>query len=253
MHPHFRTRLLRCERLIGTLLTLPVPELAEICADVGFDWLFLDAEHGSLGLAALQRIAQAVGERCPLVVRVPAIEEAWIKKVLDIGVAGIMIPQVQSAVDAAAAVRRARFPPRGARGIGVTRANRYGARLAEYLAEADAHTAVIVQVENVDAVRNVEQIMDTDGVDAVLVGPYDLSTSMGLPGRVTEPQVQRAIARVRQACLDRGFPLGIFAGDAEAAGQALADGFNLVAVSTDVTLFAEAASRVLARVRSAPA
>jgi len=249
MHPNFRERLLAREQLIATLITLPAPELAEVCADAGFDWLFLDAEHGSLDLPAIQRIAQAAGDRCPLVVRVPAIEEVWIKKVMDVGVAGLMIPQVNSSLDAAAAVRRSKFPPSGVRGVGVARANRYGATLSEYLAEANSHSAVIVQVEHIDAVRNLEQILDTDGVDAVFVGPYDLSASMGRAGLIGDPEVQAAIAHVRQVCLGRKFPMGIFAGDAAAARQALDQGFTLIAVGADVMLLAGAARRTVQALR----
>ncbi len=249
MHSNFRARLLALEPLIGTLITLPAPELAEVCAGAGFDWLFLDAEHGSLDLPSIQRIAQAVGERCPLVVRVPAIEDVWIKKVMDVGVAGLMIPQVNSSLDAAAAVRRSKFPPFGVRGVGVARANRYGTTLSEYLADANTHSAVIVQVEHIDAVRNLTQILDTDGVDAILVGPYDLSASMGRAGRISDSEVQAAISHVRQVCLARKFPMGIFAGDAAAARQALEQGFTLIAVSADVMLLAGAARETVQALR----
>jgi 2-keto-3-deoxy-L-rhamnonate aldolase RhmA len=249
MHPTFRERLLAREPMIATLITLPAPELAEVCAGAGFDWLFLDAEHGSLDLPAIQRIAQATGERCPLVVRVPAIEDVWIKKVMDVGVAGLMIPQVTSAQDAAAAVRRSKFPPSGVRGVGVTRANRYGAALPEYLAKADSHSAVIIQVEHIDAVRNLEQILDTDGVDAVFVGPYDLSASMSRAGRIADTEVQEAIAQVRKSCLARNYPMGIFANDAAGARQALDQGFTLIAVGAEVTLLAGAAREVVHALR----
>jgi 2-keto-3-deoxy-L-rhamnonate aldolase RhmA len=146
-------------------------------------------------------------------------------------------------------VRRSKFPPAGVRGVGVARANRYGATLSEYLAEADTHSAVIVQVEHIDAVHNLEQILDTDGVDAILVGPYDLSASLGKAGKISDPEVQAAIARVRQVCLARQFPMGIFAGDADAAREALDQGFTLVAVSADVMLLAGAARQVVQALR----
>jgi 2-dehydro-3-deoxyglucarate aldolase len=167
-----------------------------------------------------------------------------------VGVAGLMIPQVNSALDAAAAVRRSKFPPSGVRGVGVARANRYGASLPEYLAQADKNSAVIVQVEHIDAVRNVEQILDTDGVDAIFVGPYDLSASMGRAGRVDDPEVQAAIARVRQVCTARKYPIGIFANDAAGARQALDQGFTLIAVGAEVTLLSGAARQVVQAFRS---
>jgi 2-keto-3-deoxy-L-rhamnonate aldolase RhmA len=104
-------------------------------------------------------------------------------------------------------------------------------------------------VEHIDAVRNLEDILDTDGVDAVFIGPYDLSASMGMPGLITHPEVQGAIAEVRRTCLSRNFPMGIYAGDAASARQALDQGFTLIAVGAEVTLLGEAARQTLQALR----
>ena len=111
--------------------------------------------------------------------RVPLNDEIWIKKVLDIGAAGIMVPQVNTAEAARRAVRLSKYPPRGSRSVGVARAQGYGARLGEYLQTADQETAVIVQAEHIEAVEHIEEILGVEGVDAVLVGPYDLSATWG--------------------------------------------------------------------------
>ncbi len=249
MHPDFKARLLNRERLIGPFLTLPSPEVAEICADAGFDWLVIDMEHGAHDILSVQRIAQAVGERCPCVVRVPANDEVWIKKALDVGVAGLLVPHVNTADEAAYAVHQAKYPPDGVRSVGLARAHRYGARFQEYLDHANENTAVIVQVEHVDSVRNLERILDAQGIDAVFVGPYDLSASMNKTGQVSDPEVQNAIEHIQRACASRNIPAGIFAGDVATAKKALEDGYTLIGMGTDVSMFANIASQIAQSLR----
>jgi 2-keto-3-deoxy-L-rhamnonate aldolase RhmA len=250
MHILFKQQLLDRERLVGTLLTLAAPELAEIAADAGFDWLFLDMEHGLLDSLAVQRIAQAVGDRCPCVVRVPANEETWIKKALDAGVAGLIFPHINTRAEAERVVRLSLFPPEGERSISIARASRFGMKIEEYLVEANRNTSFIAQVEHIDAVRNIGDIIAVPGIDAVLVGPYDLSASLKKPGQVADPEVQEAIAKVRKACGEQGVPAGIFAGDTASAESALRAGFNLVCVATDITLFSRAAAQVVRDLKS---
>lgn len=242
---NFRTRLLNHERLIGILLTLPLPSIAEMCADAGFDWLFLDMEHGALDLQDVQRIAQAVNEKCPCVVRVPSNDRMWIGKVLDIGVAGIIIPQVNSADDAQRAVFAAKYPPQGGRGVGVGRASRYGANLSNYLQNANDETAIIAQIEHKDAVENVEAIANAAGIDALMIGPFDLSGSFGIPGQLNAPNVQAAISRVRDFGVARKIPMSLFCPDIERAQLALREGYTLIPVATDNLLFVRAAADLI--------
>lgn len=194
MHTGFRARLLAGDRLIGTLISLPSPEVAELLAEVGFDWLFIDAEHGPFESAGALRLLQAVGARCASLVRVPAGEEVWIKKALDIGAAGVIIPQVNSAEQALRVVRHCKYPPFGTRGVGIARAHGYGLGFSDYVAEANDGLAVIVQAEHIEAVRDIAAIARVPGVNAVLIGPYDLSTSMGKPGQITDPEVRGSSA-----------------------------------------------------------
>lgn len=236
MHSHFRTRLLNREPLIGTLLTLPSPEIAELCAQAGFDWLFLDMEHGALDWDDVQRMVQAVGERCACLVRVPGIERVWISRVLDIGVAGLIVPQVNTAEDAARAVQFAKYPPQGTRGVGLARAQGYGARLAEYLQAANEATSIVIQIETAAAAQNVEAIAAVQGVDALLIGPFDLSTSIGKAGQFDDPEFQTAVARVRAVAAAHRLPLGIFGPDLERGRRALADGYTLVPVASDTAM-----------------
>jgi 2-dehydro-3-deoxyglucarate aldolase/4-hydroxy-2-oxoheptanedioate aldolase len=242
MDPAFKARLAARERLIGTLLTLPSPEVAEIFASSGFDFLLLDMEHGLLDVQAVQRLVQVIGGRCPGLVRVPLNEEGCIKKVLDIGVSGLMVPQVNTPELARLAVRFCKYPPQGTRSVGINRAHGYGPGFQGYVDRANQDTSLVVQIEHIQAVENVEAIIRTPGVDAALIGPYDLSASMGKIGQLEDPEVQRAIQRVRTACAACQFPLGIYYSDPVRARQSLADGFSFAAVLSDILLLSDAAT-----------
>ena len=223
------------------MLTLPSAAVAEILADAGFDWLFLDGEHGPLELRDLQAILQAVGEKTPCVVRVPAVDGVAIAKALDLGAAGVIVPQVNTPEQAERAVRSCRYAPEGTRGVGIARAQGYGMRFGGYVAEANKHVAVIVQAEHIQAVESIERMVAVPGIDAVLIGPYDLSASMNLMGQVTHPSVVEAIERVTATCLSAGIPLGIF-GVTSAAIKPFADrGYTLLVAGVDTMLLGEAA------------
>jgi 2-dehydro-3-deoxyglucarate aldolase/4-hydroxy-2-oxoheptanedioate aldolase len=241
----FKDRLKKRERLIGILLSLPSPEIAEIAAEAGFDWLFIDMEHGLLDYTDTQRMIQAVSGRSACIVRVPANEPIWITKVLDLGADGLIFPHISRAEEARAAVQAARYPPVGTRSVGIARAQGYGTRVAECLARANEEIVLIAQAEHIDAARNIDEILSVDGVDAVFIGPFDLSASLGIPGQTTDPKVQEAIARIGDACTARNVPSGIFARDAEGVRRAAEQGFSLLGASTDTLLFDGAARRLL--------
>jgi 2-dehydro-3-deoxyglucarate aldolase/4-hydroxy-2-oxoheptanedioate aldolase len=240
MQPSFRSRLHNHEPLLGTLITLPSPEVAEIFGEAGLDWLFVDLEHSTLEPRDAQRILQAVAGRTDCILRVPLNDEIWIKKALDTGAAGVMVPQVNTCEDAQRAVRCSKYPPQGTRSVGMARAHGYGATFQEYIERANADTAVVIQIEHIRAVENIETILEAEGIDAILVGPYDLSASMNLIGQVDHAQVQSALACVRQACLAREMPFGIFTASPEKAQQYLAQGYTLVAVGSDTSMLAQA-------------
>lgn len=229
----FRARLRQREYLIGTILSIPAPAIAEMCADAGFDWLFLDMEHGALDLHDVERIAQAVGDRCACVVRVPSNDRVWIGKILDLGVPGIIVPQVNSADEADRAVRAAKYPPQGTRGVGLARASGYGAHLNDYLARANDETAVIVQIEHADAVRNASSIAQVQGVDAFMIGPFDLSGSYGKPGHIADEDVQAAIAKTRETAFAHQLSVSVFCPTVEQARRARIEGYNLMLAGQD--------------------
>jgi 2-dehydro-3-deoxyglucarate aldolase/4-hydroxy-2-oxoheptanedioate aldolase len=241
----------RREPLLGTLLSLPSPEIAELLAGVGFDWLFVDLEHGLLDVAGAQRMVQAAAG-CPCLVRVPSGAATDIGRALDIGAAGIIVPHVNTAAEAAAAVQAAKYPPAGTRSIGAARAQGYGLRTGHAVRCADATTAVVAQVEHVEGVRRIEEIVGIPGVDAIFIGPFDLSASLGTAGAIEAAAVQDAIATVLAACRDAGKPCGIFLVDATAARQAFEAGHSLVCLATDTLILGNAATSLVAAVRARP-
>lgn len=247
---NFRQRIADGEQLLGTMVTLPDPAVAEILAGVGFDWLFIDCEHGPLGIPEVLRILQAVGDKLPCIVRVPDASEAAIKKVLDLGAAGIIVPQINTAAAAASVVRFAKYAPLGARGVGLARAHGYGAAFAEYLENANDQTTVIVQAEHAEAVENIEAIVQVPGIDAILLGPYDLSASLNRMGLVNDPIVVEAIEQVTRVCKAANMPLGYFGVNAEAVIPFAKRGYTLLVAGVDTLLLGSAASRILKALKS---
>lgn len=236
----FRARLLRGDTLYGTLLALPSPDVAEVVAGAGFDWLFVDGEHGAFDAASLVAVLRAAAGT-PCLVRVPPGDEPAVARALDAGAAGVIAPQVHTAAAAARLAALAHFPPAGVRGVGVTRASGYGGRLGEYLAGAGEGTTVVVQAESAEAVENIEGIARVPGVDAVFVGPNDLAASLGHAGQLDHPAVTAAIGRVLDACRDAGRRTGIFGMTAAAVRPWVTRGATLVTVGADAVLLGQAA------------
>ena len=245
----FRARLKRREKLLGTMVTLASGASAELLASLGFDWLFVDAEHGPLETRELLEILQAVGDRTACIVRVPEAAELPIKRALDLGAHGIIVPQVNTPEQAANVVRWARYAPEGARGVGLARAHGYGLKFRDYLSSANREIAVVVQAEHARAVENIEEIARVPGVDAVLLGPYDLSASLGLMGEIDHPTVVSAIDRVTEVCIAAGMPLGYFGVTAAAVQPYVARGYSLIVAGVDTLYLAGAAKALLEELR----
>jgi len=244
----FRSRLRSGERLFAPLMTLNSPAVAELMAEAGFDWLFIDAEHSTLDTSQMQSLLQAAAPT-PCVIRLTSGDDVPIKKALDIGAAGIIVPQVNSAEHARRIVQSAKYAPTGQRGLGIARAHRYGLKVREYMQSANDGTAVIVQAEHRDAVADIEAIVRVEGVDGVLIGPYDLSASLGVPGAVDHRDVRDAIERVRTACQAAGIPIGIFGLTAEAVRPYIDKGFTMIVAGVDTVLLGTAAMSLVGALR----
>lgn len=245
----FRQRLLRHETLLGTMLTLPSPVVAELLARSGFDWIFIDGEHGPLGVSELLAILQAIGGQTTALVRVPPRDLAAIQRALDLGADGVIVPQVNTASQAAEVVRQARYAPLGSRGVGLARAHDYGFGFKNYLDSANDRISVVVQAEHIEAVENIEEILQVPGVDAVLLGPYDLSASLNRTGQLEDPLVLSAIGRVIDACQRAKIPIGYFGVSAESIKPLRDRGCTLLVAGVDTLLLGTAARRLLAEMQ----
>ncbi len=235
--------------MLGTMVTLTTPAVSEILATAGFDWLFIDGEHGSFETGDIQAILQAVGNRVPCVVRIPTVDETYIKRTLDLGATGIVLPQVNTAEEAERARQFSRYAPQGSRGVGLARAHGYGLSFREYMETANETIAVIVQAEHFKAVENIESIAKVPGIDAVLIGPYDLSASLGKVGQLDDPAVVEAVEHVTQTCMNAGMPLGIFGIGAEAVRPYIEKGYTLIITGVDTMMLGESAKEMLSQVR----
>ena len=234
---------------IGTWLSSASPVVAEAMGHAGFDWGVVDMEHAPLDMMVLVHVLQALaGTKLVPVVRVPSNDAVTVKRVLDAGATTILFPFVQTPEDAARAVASTRYPPQGVRGMSsMSRASRYGTA-PQYLKSADANMGVIVQLETPQALEQLEAIVAVEGVDAVFVGPGDLSASMGHGGEFTHPEVMRALGTTAQRCRALGKPVGSVGSTPEVVSQYRAMGFDYLAVSSDMGLLmsgALAAARAL--------
>lgn len=194
---------------IGSWVTIGHPSIIDIMASAGFEWLVVDMEHTSIDLSQahiLISTIQANGMKA--LVRVSKNEEVIIKRVLDIGADGIIVPMVKSKNDAMQAINYAKYPPTGKRGVGLFRAQKYGLGFNEYKEWVENELVIIAQIEHIEAVQNIEEIITTDGIDGIIIGPYDLSGSMGYPGEYHREDVANAIQHVLDVCQTQNFPSG---------------------------------------------
>lgn len=250
LNPTFREALTDADRpLAGIWVCSGSPLVAEICAGAGLDWLLIDMEHSPNGLESVLAQLQAVAAAAvTAVVRVPIGDVVTIKQVLDLGAQNILVPMVDTAAQAAELVAAVRYPPRGRRGVGsaLARSARWN-RVEDYLADADRHVSLFVQVETVEGVRNAAEIAAVDGVDGVFVGPSDLAASMGLLGAQTHPDVVAAVLEAFMAVRGAGKPVGVNAFDPDAAQRYLDEGASFVLVGADVALLARGSEALAAR------
>jgi 2-keto-3-deoxy-L-rhamnonate aldolase RhmA len=226
----------------GTLLTIDNAATIEIARLAGFDWLWIDGEHGQFNeVSAAAACALCAGGPATFV-RLPDFSPTAIKRFLETGCDAIILPAVSTLEDVQAIARAALYPPRGQRSVGIARAQGYGATFQEYLNTKSY--SIVVQIETVAGVRNARAIVQHDAVDAVIIGPYDLSGSFGIPGQIEVSEVVAAIAEVRAVCNQAGKPCGIFAATAEKARDYAAQGFDLIAVGIDSSILLNACKQL---------
>jgi 2-keto-3-deoxy-L-rhamnonate aldolase RhmA len=250
MKTPFNQRLRQGTPLVGTLLTTASREIAEVVQIAGFDWVFIDMEHGAIEPSHVLGLLQTLAAGPSALVRIPENHAGWYKKALDGGADGVIVPLVRTAADARFAVASAKYPPLGARSVGIGRAHGYGPGFKTYVERANADVSLVLQIEHIEAVENLEDILAVPGVDAAFIGPFDLSSSMGLLGEVRHPDVRRAIDEVKRACRARDVPFGIFTTTAAAVAEETAAGCAFVAVGTDLAFLGAALADTLRAIRA---
>lgn len=237
---------------IGLWQALASPYTAEICAGAGFDWLLFDAEHAPNDLPLLVSQLQAIKATASHAVIRPPVGEAWIvKQLLDIGAQTLLIPMIESRTQAETMVRAVRYPPHGMRGVGaaLARASAFN-RIPDYLQTANNEICLLLQVESRAGLAALDDIISTEGVDGVFIGPADLAADMGFLGRPGAPEVQAEVERALVAIRAHGKAAGILTGDVALAKHYFELGATFVAVGNDVALLANAASKLLAEFKT---
>jgi 2-dehydro-3-deoxyglucarate aldolase len=221
---------------IGSWITIGHQSVVEIMLTAGFDWLTLDLEHSVIELTTAQNlIAHIQHGGAAALVRVSKNEEVIIKRIMDAGADGVIVPMINSADDARQAVNYVKYPPHGKRGVGLARAQKYGTGFDDYKQWLHNESVVIAQIEHIQAVENIDAILDVPGIDGIMIGPYDLSGSMGYPGEYDRADVKAAIEKVEQACKAKNKPLGfhVIQPDHQLMTDKINKGYRFLAFSLD--------------------
>jgi len=247
----FKQALRANQAQIGLWGSIPSNYTAEVVAGAGFDWFLIDTEHTPADIETVLRMVQAVAAYpTEPVVRVPWNDIVTIKRVLDIGVQSILIPQVTTVAEAKNAVAYAHFPTAGMRGVaGATRATRFG-RVKNYFRDADAEVCVLLQLESEEALKNLEAIAAIDGVDGIFIGPADLHASLGRVGELAHDQVLPIIDGAITRIVKAGKAPGILTASEENARRWLKLGATFVAVGADVGILTRGADALAAKFKS---
>ena len=227
---------------LGSWVTLGHTAVAEIMSKAGYDWLALDMEHSAITLSQAQELVRVIGHSgvVPLV-RVGENDPALIKRVMDTGAYGVIVPMINTKYDASKAVNAVKYPPKGTRGVGLARAQGYGLDFEKYRSWADKQSIVIVQIEHIDAINNLEEILSVEGVDGSIIGPYDLSGSLGHPGDFKRQDVKDALRRYEAICRRMNKPMGfhVVKPDPAEAIKFKKRGYSFLAVGLDTLYLAE--------------
>ena len=222
------------EFMAGAWCCLASNMTVEMAANTGYDWILIDQEHGPGDNMTLMNQIQAVGDKSAVIVRVVWNQMPLIKRTLDLGASGIMIPYIETAEDAAKAVSYMRYPPQGQRGAALSpRAPGYGADFADYFARANRNLLTVVQIETKKAVDNAAEIAKVDGVDVLFIGPLDLSISLGMPKKFDDPAYIKVLEQVARTARNAGKGAGILLPSTDLLQTAHDLGFNFIAVGSD--------------------
>ncbi len=238
------------ERQLGLWISLSSPFAAEVVATAGFDWALIDMEHSPNDyFSVLGQLQAFAATSTTAIVRPEWNDPVMVKRLLDLGVPGLLFPMIQSPDEARAAVAATRYPPRGIRGVsGATRATKFG-RVSDYAQRVEDETAVLLQLETVRAVEQATEIAAVDGVSGIFFGPADIGADLGKVGKPMDPAVWDVIRPAAKRLIASSVPVGTLVQDTAFAAELLNDGFSFVACGVDTVLLARGADSLLADVR----
>ena len=248
-----KEKLARGEPSIGSWISTGSPIVAEIMAHAGFDWLTVDMEHNAIDLENLQACFHAIGTTSTIpFVRVPWQDPQILKRVLDIGAYGVVVPNIHNPEEASLAVQACRYPPEGFRGVGSLRGQLYGG--PDYYEKANEEIVVVLMIEDVEAVLRIDEICQVPGVDVLFIGPNDLASSLGLPLGLDNrhPDHRAAVTKVLETGRRFHIPVGIHCATAEEARRRIAEGFLWLAIVSDARFLTGAVRASLEQVTKTP-
>jgi len=238
-----KEKLLEGQLTVGSWITLAHPAIAEIMAKAGFEWLVVDLEHSVITIREAEELIRII-ELCGVtpLVRLSSNDPVQIKRVMDAGAHGVIVPMVNSAEEAKKAVDAVYYPPIGSRGVGLARAQKYGADFDGYKNWLKENTIVIVQIEHIKGVTNLEEILAVDGIDGFIVGPYDLSGSLNIPGEFDHPEMVLALDRIKDISRRVKKPSGfhVVQPDVDMLLKKIDEGYRFIAFSLDILLLGRA-------------
>lgn len=250
-HNPVKRKLKRNEIVVGSWIAMGHPWVADIMGQCGFEFLVADLEHGAMGLDALSALYPIIElHGAAPMARLSSNDPVQAKRALDAGAYGLIFPMVNTPEDARRAVESVKYPPLGTRGFGLSRAQDFGFGSKEYFERANEETMVILQIEHIDGVNNIEAILEVKGIDGILVGPYDLSGSLGMPGRLDHPKVVEARRRAVKAARDRRLAAGmhIVHPDPKGFRNAVKEGVTFIAYGGDYVFLGESCRRAMAEI-----
>lgn len=249
---HLKQKLKNNQLTLGSWITIGHPAVIEIMASAGFEWLVIDMEHTSIDLSTAHNlIATIQANNMKALVRVSKNEEVIIKRILDMGADGIVVPMIKTREEALEAIDYAKYPPIGKRGVGLFRAQQYGLGFEAYKKWVNDELVIIAQIEHYEAVENIKDIITTEGIDGVIIGPYDLSGSMGYPGEYEREDVKSAIEKVLQVCKEHHFPSGfhVIESNPSKLNERIAQGCTFLAYSLDFFFLGDSARDGMKKVK----
>jgi 2-dehydro-3-deoxyglucarate aldolase len=234
---------------LGTWNLIGHPLVTEILANAGYEWITLDLEHGTIPFSDLAAYCQLLeGKGVLPLCRLPGLQPEYFKWALDAGAMGVIVPMIKNPQDALDSVRYAKYPPQGERGTALTRVHAFGDTFDEYMALANQETMLVLMIEHIDAIHHINAIAAVDGVDALFIGPYDLSSSMNLTGQLNHPHVETACDQVLKTARSHGLAAGIHLVDPtpEDIAIRIRQGYTMIALGMDVVMLRKSSQAPLA-------